>query len=286
MGKLVKILIGVIIFLLIMGAAFYFLILRDSTEIATLTIKKQKVEVNTGGDWQQASDSRLLLSDSIRTLDGRALVILHESILINMKENSELSIKDLDKDKPSITQKSGKVWSKFTGMSGIENYEVETPNTVATVRGTAFLSKIEGSASIFISGEGNVELRSGSNSLMLGAGEKGVNRGDGSITKEPLTAEERAEIIELMKESLDDIKILRKKIINKHSAVLQRLMSQFELTEKDIDNGLDMIDRGEIDDNELMNKSPIKVEAMNKVKAINDNIKEQMRFIDKLNEAT
>ncbi|MBS3117723.1 FecR domain-containing protein [Candidatus Woesearchaeota archaeon] len=282
MGRVGKVLLAILLILLILFVGLYFAIFRTSTDIATLNIKQQKVEVNTGGGWGGATDTKLSVSDMVKTLDGKALVILYESVLINMKENTQITVQDLRKEKPTVKQQSGTTWSKFTGLSGIESYEVQTPNTVATVRGTSFLSKVDDTSSIFIAGEGSVDLLSDNRQLTISAGEKAIKKGEEPIQKVPLTAEEREELVALMKETLQDLKDLRKKEIQKHRTILNRAMKQYDLTEMDLDNYLDMIDRGELDDAELIEKSPVKLEAMNKIKKINDEIKKQQRAIDNI----
>jgi hypothetical protein len=280
MNKGLKILIVSLLLVFIILGSAYFFIFNDDVNLAYLTVKKQNVEVNTQGNWLQAEDMELSLSDKVRTTNGNALVLLYESILVDLDENTEVSIESLSEEKVVLNQNSGSVWSKFTGISGIESYEVQTPNSVATVRGTGFLSKVDEGVSQFLVGEGVVEVNTESGTITVNTGEKAVKVDGEELRKQELSEEEKVEIRDYMQQTLNDLKNLRKKEIEKHSSIIDKLMEQYQLTEEDINNFLEQIDSGELNDAELIEKSPVKLDAMYKIKRINDEIKKQISLLE------
>ena len=85
----------------------------------------------------------LCQSDSIKTGENTsASIILFESSIIRLDNNTEITIKEIlqqeGKTSVKIKQDSGRTWNTVLRMSGIDDYEVHTPTTVASVRGTSF----------------------------------------------------------------------------------------------------------------------------------------------------
>jgi hypothetical protein len=125
----------------------------------------------------------LSLEDKVRTKDdGSAVIVMYESILVELDANTEVSIEQLSKDKVKLNQQSGSTWNKFAAISGIKSFEVETPTTVATVRGTEFWVDMD---SVGVD-EGQVDATMKGKLLRLAAGRKGVLR-DGAATEEEMT---------------------------------------------------------------------------------------------------
>lgn len=66
-----------------------------------------------------------------------ARVFLPDNSLISLDEKTELQI-NYTSQKVSIKQLVGKTWNRVEALSKGQEYEVETPNTIAAVRGTIF----------------------------------------------------------------------------------------------------------------------------------------------------
>lgn len=136
--------IGIIILILIFGL---FWLYSSQKEIirAQLIIDSGIVQIkHEGTDWIVAENGVLLAqSDAIRTgNNSSASVILFESSIIRLANNTEIMIKELvslaEETNVKIQQESGRTWNTLLKISGIDTYEVQTPTTIASVRGTSF----------------------------------------------------------------------------------------------------------------------------------------------------
>ncbi|MBU0496724.1 MAG: FecR family protein [Candidatus Thermoplasmatota archaeon] len=141
--RLLFIIIPVIIIVSIIGIIWF----TQSSNVvsAQLVINYGTVEVkHEGSNWVAATSGMLLYqSDALRTGDDTfASVILFESSIIRLDSNTEILLKEMiqqaDTTNITIEQESGRTWNTIQKISGIDNYEVQTPTTVASVRGTTF----------------------------------------------------------------------------------------------------------------------------------------------------
>jgi len=146
-SKIIIITIVVLIALIGAGLGFtgFFAVNQSQPQVAKLVIDSGVVQVkHTGEDWKNGENGMALKeSDSVRTLSGsRASIIFFESSIVRLNENTEITIKELNEElgnrKIGLKQDSGRVWSTILKLSGVEEYEIETPTTVASIRGTSF----------------------------------------------------------------------------------------------------------------------------------------------------
>ena len=118
---------------------------------AQLVIDYGTVEIqHNNGAWEPATSGILLYqSDTIRTGENTyASIILFESSIIRLDSNTQVFIKELIQEAAAtnvtIEQETGRTWNTIQKISGIDNYEVQTPTTVASVRGTTFDVNVTG----------------------------------------------------------------------------------------------------------------------------------------------
>ncbi len=122
---------------------------------AQLIIESGTVEVKSEGEaWTSAENGMYLYSsDSVKTGDNSsASIILFETSIVRLDSNTQVTIEELiRKDETSVTiqQDSGRTWNTVYKISGIDNYEVQTPTTVASVRGTAFVVIVQENGSSY-----------------------------------------------------------------------------------------------------------------------------------------
>ena len=171
MKKLILI-ISLCILLIIAGCSS-----GKSAKGAILSIDEGTVQVFSDGNWANAQNGmELKSSDKIKTLENsEASVIFFDSSVIRLDENTEVSLDSLlsDEDRSTaITQESGRTWSRVTKASGLSSYSVKTPNTVATVRGTAFYISLEGEEELYGVDEGEVSLSNLENIESVKAGDE------------------------------------------------------------------------------------------------------------------
>ena len=136
--------IPIIIIICIIGIVL-FVVLSPEVVKAQLIIESGDVQVkHEGGSWSSAENGMLLYqSDIVKTGDNTtSSIILFESSIIRLDSNTEVMLKEIIQEagKTSVTiqQDAGRTWNTVLKVSGIDDYEVQTPTTVASVRGTSF----------------------------------------------------------------------------------------------------------------------------------------------------
>jgi hypothetical protein len=136
--------IPVIVILCIIGLLWF----TQTSDVAKaqLIIDAGTVQVKqSGGSWTTAETGMLLYqSDSVKTGENTsASIVLFESSIIQLDSDTEVTLQELiqQEGETSVTiqQDAGRTLTTVSKISGIDNYEVQTPTTVASVRGTAFV---------------------------------------------------------------------------------------------------------------------------------------------------
>lgn len=163
----------VLLALLAMGAGGP---LEVATPSAGLVFVAGKVQVCPhGGSWQPARQGAVLVAgDSLRTgPDSVAVLALWDGTTMNVADSTALRIVDLSEGADGLVRRfqitAGRVWSNVQSAAGSKStFEVEGPQAVAAVRGTAFEVAVDGEATDIEVWEGQVEATSGGEKRMLG----------------------------------------------------------------------------------------------------------------------
>jgi len=261
--------IGIVAVLIIILVFGYFKITGSPTVEAFLNIYQGDVKVDHGKGWTGATDGMdLELQDKVRTeANSEAAIVLHESVIISMEAETEIFIKDLAKAHLKAEQPTGSTWNKFTGLAGVEGLSIETPTTVATVRGTDFgvdMNEI-------LVGEGEVEVEYKGKKYKIPAGKKAVLK-DGELVIEDLTPEDWAKINGNRENTIKTLKVLRMKEVEKHPILAKRLKKQYDITDAEIKEYLERADKGEFDLDEIEKKSPVQMKSVTKIKEFTQEI--------------
>jgi FecR-like protein len=153
-----KILIMILFIMIISIIGFVWFTQTSDVASAQLVIDYGTVQVkHEGSNWTSAETGMFLFqSDALRTgEDTYASVILFESSIIRLDSNTEILLKKIiqqaETTNITIEQESGRTWNTIQKISGIDNYEVQTPTAIASVRGTAFDVNVTTSGSTRIS---------------------------------------------------------------------------------------------------------------------------------------
>ena len=174
MRKKLRLIIPVIVILCIIGLVLFTLnsdvidIDESSDEAkAQLIVESGNVQVKSGGGlWASAQNGTLLYqSDSVKTgSNTSASIVLFKTSIIRLDSNTEVTIREIQQAEETsveIEQNSGRTWNTIKKISGIDDYEVQTPTTIASVRGTSFDVYILANGNITISvGNGTVNVTS------------------------------------------------------------------------------------------------------------------------------
>ncbi len=119
------------------------------------------------GSFVIATDGEILAAgDTIRTGDGgRAILTYFEGSTVSVEPNTELTIEAASSSGDGSTvvvmqQNFGRTWHVVTKLiTGNSKYEVKTPASTASVRGTAFLVDSDGEQTMVTTTEGTVVAR-------------------------------------------------------------------------------------------------------------------------------
>jgi hypothetical protein len=147
----------IVIIIVIIGIVWLLLIpdVTADEPRAQLVIDYGTVQVkNEGGSWTSAENGMdLYQSDSIRTGDNSsASIILFETSIVRLDSNTKVTLEEIIREEETtvtLQQDSGRTWNTISKISGIDDYEVQTPTTVASVRGTAFVVIVDENGSTY-----------------------------------------------------------------------------------------------------------------------------------------
>lgn len=121
------------------------------------------VRHGTGGTYVAAVDGEVLnAGDSVRTADGaRAVLTYFEGSTVTIEPNTELTINAASAQGNDtivvMTQSVGRTWHVVTKLvQGGSKYEVHTPASTASVRGTAFTVDTDGDTTTITTTQGTV----------------------------------------------------------------------------------------------------------------------------------
>lgn len=260
MKKKLVVLIAVIIIIVI---AFF--MLSSSVSAAQLYLEDGSAEVIRDGESVEVSEGMdLKLNDVIKVLSGEVTVIFFKTDVVRLDKGSEIILSNLDEEDIVFEQNTGLSWSRVTNLAGVKKYTVDTPNGVATVRGTGFGVGVDGfETSVFVD-DGEVEFSIDGEKQIINANEKYVSK-SGQIVKESLTEKELGFIEKNVLSDLIILKKIRRERIDDQKTLKFAIKKSQGWTEEDVDKFMEEVDRGEHDVDEVIEKSPIKLSNIQKI---------------------
>ena len=270
-----------LIIIAIVGVAIYGLLFFSNTTPAFLLPEKGIVEVNSGSGFvAYTTQTEVDENDIIRTgADSSAVLIIYESVLITIEPNTQLSIGDLATDNLQIKQQSGSTWNKFTKLNGVTGYTLQTPTSVAAVRGTEFGLNNER----LIVAEGTVQLESNGQTITVYGDEK-ADIGKGGPVKEKLSEKDIDYMINHLEIQTKQLQSLRARELKKHASAVKLIQTKLK-NEPDsytVDQMLEAADNGEIDLTEAKTSVVIKAEWVDNVFDLTRKIQVQRAHVTEL----
>jgi len=152
----IKILFIVSIVVIICIVGLFWFMQSPNTVKAQLVIESGDIQVkHAGGSWISAQNGMdLYQSDSIKTgVNASASIVFFKSSIIRLDSNTEVNLQEMmqnaDGTNVKIKQDVGRTWNTVAKISGIDNYDVQTPTTIASVRGTAFVVIVESNGTTY-----------------------------------------------------------------------------------------------------------------------------------------
>ena len=218
----------------------------------------------------------------IETRSGTATLVLRESIFIDIDENTEIVVAELSNKNVKVKQHSGSAWSKFTRILGVEEYEVEVPNAVATVRGTQFRVNVDDDYSSVMVSEGNLIYADENDELPITEFQKAEKRGSENIAEAELDDDDVKDIIRNVKRAIINLRQLRSNEIRKHQRIAKQLIEMNNIDVSQISEHLNYLDVGGFDEEEIKSYIPVKVESIDIVFAITNDIQKELERFERL----
>lgn len=214
MKKVIIALIAVLLFASIAG----FLILRPgSVSKGIIYPDGPDVQVNTGSGWQTATDEmELSVGSAIKTGADTATVVLLEGEIVQLESNSQITLEEITARAIKISVQAGETLNKVTKLSGIKSYTIESPNTVATVRGTTFF--YSDNEVTVEDGEVSYGPTANPNQVGVKAGKKSNKNGFSLID---LDEKDRAKFERFREKQINALKRVRDREMRKHTTVLK-----------------------------------------------------------------
>lgn len=240
-----------IVVILLTGVAYYILA-PSKVSPAILYIENGAVEVNTGAGWTAGvNEMELPQGASVRTKhDGTATVVLMEGEILSLQPETEVRLDKITSKKLYVTQLAGETWNKITKLSGIKEYKIQTPSTVATVRGTEFFF----TDTELDVGEGEVQYgtREDEQRIVVREHKRALKE---KFVEEDMPEETIARMKQFPKRYLKILKQVRARELRKHKFIMRQVKNR-GVSEEQIEFFMNELDEGRQDEDEIMKKVP------------------------------
>ncbi len=123
-------------------------------QIATLQDVTGEVVLN---GQSVSSGSPVRGQDTVSTKDGEATIAFEDGSELRLDQQTTIMITK-ESNEMTIMQSAGQTWTRLMAIAGIETYKVQTPTSVATVRGTGFAVNVSDDGAEIIVDDGEVEV--------------------------------------------------------------------------------------------------------------------------------
>jgi len=222
--------LGVILLIGFIGGIYVYNSFFKAMPLATLVIENGNAQYSTGGDWKSARNGMELKQGySVKTSDNSLANIIFSDSVMRLDSNTEVKIDSLDQNSVSLMQTIGKTWSRLLKISGISSYEVNTPEAIASVRGTGFAVYYDGNRTQIKVSEGIVNVKSGGTSSDVDESNQAEVDKQGNLKKEALSEDDW---ISKNKNLDDEHKAqIKARIMSKYGMIINVVKSKYGLTD-------------------------------------------------------
>jgi len=145
------------------------------------------------GEWERAvADMLIHQGGEVWAREASTARLDVDEDLVRVAPNTIFTLGQPEPDTVRLTLEEGQVWLNVEGLEEGETFEVETPNAVASVRGTRFSARVTDGTSLFSTQAGTVIVTADSHTVSVGAGfETVVVIGKPPTQPQPMSAEEQ-----------------------------------------------------------------------------------------------
>lgn len=286
--KKLALIIGVPLVLIVALAAFVLWPTVEAVKPSVLESYEGDVRILRDGQYVKPSAGmKLGLNDKIETQAGNAVVKLYDKAEVVLRSNTKVRIRSLKKDDLKIEQIIGNTWNKFTKTMQTDSYQVETPNTVASVRGTEYKVTVfeNGSESVSVA-EGEVNVKTDKDETLLQKHEKANIGKEKRIEKSKVSEKELNDLLEVKKARVNRLKQDRLDIVNRNTVLLKIAETTHGFSKQEILQYFEKMDSGEVNGDEVLDKAiskaPVKKAELRKIKDINKVIRNEKSEINEI----
>ena len=222
--------------------------LQAQGKAAILSAMQGEVSVDPGSGYKSAvSGASLSVGYKVKTgSTGKATIAFYDNGLVRMSENTEIQIKSLSSDgrdaSVTLEQDSGSTWNRVLSIAGKTDYKVQTPDTVATVRGTSFILDLTAEYDYLFVGDGNVSFgkKGAAPATVTELNAVIFNSTSGNVEEAAMTEESRSIALENAQQDLIAVKENRKakarEFLDQHALEVSMLKSQYNVTDEQINS--------------------------------------------------
>ncbi len=255
--------LGVLVIIFAAGLLYLYINFFKAGPLAVLTIDAGKVQYNAGDRWNDAKSGMTLKQGySIKTFaDSKAKVILSNSVL-RLDQNTEISLDELAPEKVSLTQNVGRTWTRLLKISGISNYEIKTPDGIASVRGTGFGLEVKEEGTELEVGDGKVNADTGGENKDIEKDKEIIFEKDSIGLEEKDLEDEDGWVEDNKKLDEEHVLDLKKKLLEKYSRLIKIAQSRAGLTDEQVEEIADRWLNGEISVKEAISSGQIPKEIV------------------------
>ncbi len=246
-----KLAITAIVILVVLTGIYFIFIAPKPATAAILYVESGSVEVDMGKGWQPGADEMELKENAqVRTAEGEATIVFHEGEVMHLEPNSEVKLDEVSSSEIKVTQLAGETWNKVTKISGVSEFTVETPSTVATVRGTEFF--ITDEQLDVMDGEVDYENKADKKKIKVRQGKHALKN---MMQEEDMPPGLMERYKQFPEKYVNILKKIRAREIRKHKGVL-KMASNKGFSEEKIKEQLNEVDEGRQDEDKLYQQVP------------------------------
>ncbi len=271
----------IVLVVVLVIATSLFLYLRPTKAKDFILDKEGNVEVLIKDEWVEATETEYKKLLGVKTNTGIATLRSFKSSIINMEDNSEIKLNR--DDNYLIINVTGKTKHKFLSLNGVSKYKLVTSAVDFEAEKSSFVLNSYRDRTEFILIEGLTSFEEISPEPL----EKIIFYTNGSFEYGNLSVEENKEILNYTKETLNNMKYLRNDLISEYNNVVNTIQTMTGTTDEDLEQTLIDVDAGVVDQQDLIDKSPISLpDAITDLTTLNNQIKEQQNLVNELENMT
>lgn len=251
-----KIISGIVLVVILLGAGLTYTLFASSTVSAQLHVESGTVTVNGK---TVTSDQQLSRNDVIETTNGKATVILHESIIISLEPATEVTLDDITQKNPVIKQ-TGTTWNTFMKIAGVDGFDIKTSTSIASVRGTSF----QLTDTKILTADGTVNYKQDDQTFTVTEMNVVEKQAKGMVERKANTDEIKT-VKQHYQHAINEIKHLRKLEMKKHAILMNMIKTQYDMNDTQLNEKLDEIDNGAMNVDDLMKQTPFAPASLEKI---------------------